>query len=366
MLRVCGQAVPDGAVQTGPMRVRVQGDPSDVRRGYLIVRHPEGFYAGVREAYRTLTPGQVERAYPLLVAVAIHQDQGSPFLLELSAGPKDAPGAAKQVWISNAFVVLAALVMASGARIPAPLLKVLVAACQGDMDYQRKFLAPMWARKGYPVDECADMDNKRRFLELLQRYGRGGRKKVVLVRGINADSHVAGSEGTYDPVEVRTAKAGASGEPAETLNASTPAALLEPFDRAFFAAPPPVPNSGPMVQAKMSSAEDVQKLRERAEAMSASLGAPCDQLKLEAQLAMMTVKSDRTCDACGAKGTTDKPLRACSRCKVTWFCDATCQRRSWTSGHKSRCPGLAEGYAAMKKELKDNKTALKDPGRTGA
>ncbi len=100
--------------------------------------------------------------------------------------------------------------------------------------------------------------------------------------------------------------------------------------------------------------------------MSASIGAPCDQLKLEAQLAMMTIKSDRTCDACGAKGTTDKPLRACSRCKVTWFCDATCQRRSWKGGHKSRCPGLAEGYAAMKKELKDNKTALKDPGRTGA
>ena len=121
-----------------------------------------------------------------------------------------------------------------------------------------------------------------------------------------------------------------------------------------------------ILQAKMSSAEDVQKLRERAEAMSASLGAPCDQLKLEAQLAMMTIKSDRTCDACGAKGTADKPLRACSRCKVTWFCDATCQRRSWKGGHKSRCPGLAEGYAAMKKELKDNKTALKDPGRTGA
>ena len=59
-------------------------------------------------------------------------------------------------------------------------------------------------------------------------------------------------------------------------------------------------------------------------------------------------------------------VRACSRCKVTWFCDATCQRRSWKGGHKSRCPGLAEGYAAMKKELKDNKTALKDPGRTGA
>ena len=36
------------------------------------------------------------------------------------------------------------------------------------------------------------------------------------------------------------------------------------------------------------------------------------------------------------------------------------------SALKARCPGLAEGYAAMKKELKDNKTALKDPGRTGA
>ena len=55
--------------------------------------------------------------------------------------------------------------------------------------------------------------------------------------------------------------------------ASTPAALLEPFDRAFFAAPPPVPNSGPMVQAKMSSAEDVQN-------MSASLSMLGDQLKL--------------------------------------------------------------------------------------
>ena len=55
-----------------------------------------------------------------------------------------------------------------------------------------------------------------------------------------------------------------------------------------------------------------------------------------------------------------------ARCKVTWFCDATCQRRSWKGGHKARCPGLAEGYAATKKEFKDSKTALKDPGRTGA
>ena len=64
----------------------------------------------------------------------------------------------------------------------------------------------------------------------------------------------------------------------------------------------------------------------------------------------------------------NNPDRADARAgaKVTWFCDATCQRRSWKGGHKSRCPGLAEGYAAMKKELKDNKTALKDPGRTGA
>ena len=160
---------------------------------------------------------------------------------------------------------------------------------------------------------------------------------------------------------------GASGVSAETLNASIPAGSLEPFDRAFFAAPPPVPNSGaPVVRKKMFSAETVQACRERAQAFGASVGDAQDPNKLEAMLAMMTIKSDRTCDACGAKGTADKPLRACSRCKVTWFCDATCQRRSWKSGHKSRCPGLAEGYAAMKKELKDNKTALKNPGRTGA
>ena len=52
----------------------------------------------------------------------------------------------------------------------------------------------------------------------------------------------------------------------------------------------------------------------------------------------------RDCANCGAPELPDgKPHRMCSRCKMTFYCSAECQKTHWkTGGHKQHCVAREE------------------------
>ncbi|KAL4437333.1 hypothetical protein ABPG75_004472 [Micractinium tetrahymenae] len=37
-------------------------------------------------------------------------------------------------------------------------------------------------------------------------------------------------------------------------------------------------------------------------------------------------------------------LKVCANCRITRYCSAECQLKDWRSGHKQRCPKIAEGW----------------------
>lgn len=48
------------------------------------------------------------------------------------------------------------------------------------------------------------------------------------------------------------------------------------------------------------------------------------------------------CDHCGKPPPESVKLKKCSRCKIAWFCDASCSAAAWAAGHKDNCAPVAE------------------------
>jgi hypothetical protein len=45
----------------------------------------------------------------------------------------------------------------------------------------------------------------------------------------------------------------------------------------------------------------------------------------------------RACDFCGDGGELDMVLKACGRCRKTYYCNKACQSAHWRKGHKNVC-----------------------------
>ena len=54
------------------------------------------------------------------------------------------------------------------------------------------------------------------------------------------------------------------------------------------------------------------------------------------------------CDSCGAHA---RHMQACSACKVVFYCNDTCQRKSWRDHHKRQCSVIAESCTAIANPL---------------
>jgi hypothetical protein len=48
------------------------------------------------------------------------------------------------------------------------------------------------------------------------------------------------------------------------------------------------------------------------------------------------------CAACGTHKTTRRPLKNCTRCRTTQYCNRECQMNHWKAGHKRECKAAAE------------------------
>ena len=66
-------------------------------------------------------------------------------------------------------------------------------------------------------------------------------------------------------------------------------------------------------------------------------------------------KDNKICENCGYKDNT-KLLKACSKCRLLYYCSKTCQRSHWHSGHNKRCCNLN-----APREMGYSRTVLTNP-----
>ena len=59
----------------------------------------------------------------------------------------------------------------------------------------------------------------------------------------------------------------------------------------------------------------------------------------------------KTCASCGAVEEEEEALKVCTRCRITYYCNATCQRQHWKNGHKQNCVPPEQRTAAAAAKL---------------
>ena len=325
---------------------------------WLLVRHDEEWYVKLRRAYRNADPRLVEAAYPRLVAHAQQREDGV-FVFDMSMGERYAQTAPTQSCGTNSFVVLSALILAAGARVPTRLREVCVAACRGSLDALRLRCEPM-ARLhgGGSVENFAGVQSSKAFLELVRKHKPGTAR--VLTYAVDADlkANFRGNPDNWAPkaAEFTSRRVQSSG----ALWVPTEESLPKSLDRAFFAASPP---DQVMDNKKNLSRDLVETLRDDAVETLRNESSETKDI-LEASLTRGIRASDRACDVCAAKARPDgQALLHCARCHSVFYCSSTCQRKGWSDGHKKRCKALAAAREKIRESQKQAKQQLFEGGR---
>jgi hypothetical protein len=345
-LEICGADVP-------PREFQVIVFNKDTDR-WLLVRHDEPYYRKLRRAYRNVDASCVEAAYPRLVAHAQEREDGV-FVLDTTIRNPGPRQLGTQTCVSNSFVVLSALILAAGARMPARLREVCVAACRGCLDALRARYEPGARRAGRSVENLTGVQTRKAFLEMFRKH-KGGTARVLtyavdadLKASFRGDLNNWGREGhPLASTTRRVHSAGALWVPtAETLPAS--------LDRAFFAACP----EERIIDTKQNSSPGIMDaMRKNSETFGSD--DPEQRAHIDAAFARATAASERTCEVCAAKASPEKPLLSCARCHSAFYCDVACQRKAWNDGHKKRCKALAAAREKIKDDIKQTKKQLKE------
>lgn len=55
-----------------------------------------------------------------------------------------------------------------------------------------------------------------------------------------------------------------------------------------------------------------------------------------------TLTLRRACEACGKTGEEGTEIKACTRCRATFYCSVACQKKHWSSVHKFACRPVEE------------------------
>ena len=315
----------------------------------LLVRHDAEWYVRLRRAYRNADPSRVEAAYPRLVAHAQQREDGV-FVFDVTYGERFAPHGPTRSCGTNSFVVLSALILAAGARVPTRLREVCVAACRGSLDALRLRCEPM-ARLhgGGSVENFAGVQSQKAFLELVRKHKPGTAR--VLTYAVDADlkAKFKGECDDWAPkaAENTTRRVKSSG----ALWVPTEEALPKSLDRAFFAASP-ADQIGD--NKKKLSPHVVEATRNKLHTLD-----PESKDRAEASLARGIRASDRACDVCAAKARPDgQALMHCARCHSVFYCSSTCQKKGWSDGHKKRCKALAAAREQIKDGIKQAKQQM--------
>ena len=324
----------------------------------LLVRHDAEWYVRLRRAYRNADPSRVEAAYPRLVAHAQQREDGV-FVFDVTYGERFAPHGPTRSCGTNSFVVLSALILAAGARVPTRLREVCVAACRGSLDALRLRCEPM-ARLhgGGSVENFAGVQSSKAFLELVRKHKPGTAR--VLTYAVDADlkAKFKGECDDWAPkaADFTSRRVQSSG----ALWVPTEDALPKSLDRAFFAASPP----DQVVDTKKQLSPDlVETLRNDAVEMLRNESSETKDI-FEASLTRGIRASDRACDVCAAKARPDgQALLHCARCHSAFYCSSTCQRKGWSDGHKKRCKALAAAREKIKESQKQTKEQLSEGPR---
>ena len=355
----------------------------------FVCRFPSTEYPQIHAALGSLTPSDVESVYPALLRYATNNNAElsttptacMPFLYEMNA--------LAQQWLctGNRFIVLAHVVMASGARCPSVLMETFIAASWGDMmrfsngceyDYrenvqwQNKCKVPQknlecflirqqrmrcleqydsqggtryhikegWPGMPYPDDFdksspgelppmiCSKIDRDENYNSIANGKGWATVKNIKMWIGDHDGVHV-GVGGTF------------------FLSAAN-----------YFLNPPQSPMPANITDCNTLSGAVMEAVNEdnpsdvvnQAQSQFSSEDNKYSRMKANVLMKLGLKTEDRTCDTCSktSREVSITKLLTCTQCKTVFYCDSACQLKHWKiGGHKKECKQLQ----AMRKDL---------------